>query len=38
MNEAGIKPDENHIIKFNGGKSFSKNLQQLEEILLDFLK
>jgi LacI family transcriptional regulator len=38
MNEAGIKLDENHIIKFNGGKSFSKNLQQLEEILLDFLK
>ena len=38
LKEAGISPNENNIIKFNGGKSFSKTLHQLEELLLDFLK
>src|SRR6056300_289344 len=33
LKEACISPNENNIIKFNGGKSFSKTLHQLEELL-----
>lgn len=38
LEEAGLNPNEKHIIKFNGVKSFSKTLHQLEELLIDFFK